>query len=203
MWSMSRFCFWQTLTDLVIVSVLLGIFAYFTFEVIGIKKISFVSSLGIFKHSLLQYSQFPTRNYLCYIGDPSASTSHTRLRLNFSVLKYHLFQKNCCLSPACPLSDAPVEYPKHWFLYCPSCAALRLKTCLPPLHNYPDIDSIVLPIRKKIDWFLNGISNDEEVILTLLCFFSKSNRLFPCPTVSVNFYSSVLCFVRSTRVIAF
>ena len=158
------------------------------------KKISFLSSLGIFKHSLLQYSQFPTRNYLCYIGDPSASTSHTRLRLNFSVLKYHLFQKNCCLSPACPLSDAPVEYPKHWFLYCPSCAALRLKTCLPPLHNYPDIDSIVLPIRKKIDWFLNGISDDDFDSNVMFCFvfFSTSNHLFPFPTVFLNFY----CFLH-------
>ena len=70
------------------------------------------SSLGIFMHSLLKYWQFPTRNCLFYFGDRSASIPHARLPLNFSALKYHLFQKNCCLSPACPLSDAPVEDPK-------------------------------------------------------------------------------------------
>ena len=33
------------------------------------------------------------------------------------------------------------------------------------------------------------------MILTLLCFFSTSNHLFPCPTVSVNFYSFVFCSI--------
>ena len=98
-----------------------------------------MSSLDIFKHSLLKYLQFPSRNYLFYIGDRSGSISHTRLRLNFSALKHHLFQKNCCLSPACTLCDAPVEDPKHYFLYC-------MKICLPPLHNYLEIDGIVLLI---------------------------------------------------------
>ena len=88
-------------------------------------EIRISSSLGIFKHSLLKFLQFPSRNYLFYIGDRSASIFHTRLRLNFSALKYHLFQKNCCLSPACPLCDAPVEDPKHYFLHCPCFAALR------------------------------------------------------------------------------
>ena len=43
---MSGFRFWHTLTDPFIVSDLLGIFAYLTFIVIGIKK-SFLSSPGI------------------------------------------------------------------------------------------------------------------------------------------------------------
>ena len=64
-------------------------------------EIRISSSLVIFKNSLLKFLQFPSRNYLFYIGDRSASISHTRLRLNFSALKLHLFQKNCCLSPAC------------------------------------------------------------------------------------------------------
>ena len=38
-----------------------------------------------------------------------------------------LLQNNCCLSPACPLCDVPVEDPKHYFLHCPSFAALREK----------------------------------------------------------------------------
>ena len=64
-----------------------------------------------------------------YIGDRPASMPHTRLRLNFSALNYHLFQKNCCPSPACALCDAPVEDAKHYrnFLYWPSFAALGEK----------------------------------------------------------------------------
>ena len=50
------------------------------------------SFLGIVKHSLLKYLQVPARDYLFRIGDRSASISHTRLRLNSSALKYHLFQ---------------------------------------------------------------------------------------------------------------
>ena len=45
--------------------------------------------------------------------------------LSFSALNYHLFQKNCCPSPACALCDASIEDAKHYFLYCPSFAALR------------------------------------------------------------------------------
>ena len=118
------------------------------------------SSLGIFKHSFLKYLQFPTHNYLFYIGYCSASVSHTCLGLNFSALKYHFFQKNCCQSPACPHCNATVEDPKLYFLHYLSFAAPSA-SCLPPLHNYSEIGGIVLPIRKKIDWFLNSISHDD------------------------------------------
>ena len=55
------------------------------------------------------------------------STVPVSLRLNFSVLNYHLFQKNCCPSPACALCDASIEDVKHYFLYCLCFAALRDK----------------------------------------------------------------------------
>ena len=138
------------------------------------------SSLVIFRNSLLKFLQFPSRNYLFYIGDRSASISHTRLRLNFSALKLHLFQKNFCLSPACTLCDAPVEDPKHYFLYCPSFAAL--------LKNLFTSAALLLGNRwhcasdmKKIDWLLNGISHvdfDTNVMLFqyVQSFISLSNR---------------------------
>ena len=44
------------------------------------------SSLDIFKHSLLKHLQFSSRNYLFYIGDRSASISHTRLS---KIVVYH------------------------------------------------------------------------------------------------------------------
>ena len=83
-----------------------------------------LSSPGIFKRSLLKFLHFPSGSYLFCIGDRLAWIFHTRLRLNFSALNYHLFQKNCCPSPACALCDASVEDVKHYFLYCPSFAAL-------------------------------------------------------------------------------
>ena len=46
---------------------------------------------------------------------------------------------------------------------------LCVKSCLPPLHNYSEIDGIVLPIRKKKDWFLNVF---HKMILTLMLCFS-------------------------------
>ena len=58
-----------------------------------------------------------------------------------------------------------------------------MKSRLPPLHNYSEIDGIVLPIRKKNDWFLNGISHDD--FDTNVVFFQYVPYLFPCPTVSV------------------
>ena len=38
---------------------------------------------------------------------------------------------------------------------------LCVKSCLPPLHNYLEIDGIAPQIRKKIDWLLNGISTAD------------------------------------------
>ena len=99
-----------------------------------------------------------------------ASIFHTRLRLNFSALNYHLFQKNCCLSPACALCDVSIKDVKHYFLYCPSFAALREN-----LFTYCASD------KKKIDWLLNGISTaDFQINVRLFqlaqSFISLSNR---------------------------
>ena len=64
-------------------------------------------------------------------------------------LNYHLFQTNCCPSPACALCDASIEDAKHYFLYCPSLLLCVKTLCLPPLHNYLEIDGIVPQIRKN------------------------------------------------------
>ena len=82
------------------------------------------SSLGSFKKNISNCFS-PTRNYLLYVGDRSASIFRTRLRLNFSALNYELFTKNCSVSPACKYCNASIEDAKHYFLYCPSFAALR------------------------------------------------------------------------------
>ena len=81
---------------------------------------------------------------------------------------------------ACTLCDAPVEDPKHYFLYCPSFAALR--------NNLFTSAALLLGNRwhcasdmKKIDWFLNGISHDDFDTNVMLfqyvqSFISLSNR---------------------------
>ena len=134
------------------------------------------------KGQLLKFLHFRSRNYLSYIGDRSATIFHTRLRLNFSALNYHLFQKNCCPSPACAaLSDASTEDVKHYFLNCPRLLPC-VKSCLPPLHNYWEIDGIVpQKTKKKNDWLLNGISTaDFQTNVSLFqlvqSFISLSNR---------------------------
>ena len=87
-----------------------------------------------FKRNLLKFLHFQSRSYLFYIGDHSASIFHTRLRLNFSALNYHLFQKKYCPSSACVLCDASIEDVKHYFLYCPSFSALREKLFTSAAH---------------------------------------------------------------------
>ena len=59
-----------------------------------------------------------------------------------------------------------------------SCAVqvllLCVKSCLPPLHDYLEIDGIVPPIREKNDWFLNGISNADFQTNVKLCQYVQS-----------------------------
>ena len=107
--------------------------------------------MGIFKSNLLKCLHLPSRNYLFYIGDHPASIYHTRLRLN-------CFLKNCCPSPACALCYVPVEDTKHYFLFCPSFAVLRGKLFASAAQLFGNRWHCASD-KKKVDWFLNGISN--------------------------------------------
>ena len=161
-----------------------------------------VFAIGIFKSNLLKCLHFPSRNYLFYIGDRPASIHHTHLILNFSALIYHLFQKNCYATPACALCDAPVEDAKHYFLFCPSFAALREKLfayAAQLLGNRWHCASDM----KNVDWFFNGIPMlifklmlgcfnicpivyffVQPFLLTILCLFFSS--LLLCSIVACN-----------------
>ena len=135
---------------------------------------------GIFKRNLLKFLHFPSRSYLFCIGDRSASIFHTRLRLNFSALHYHLFQKNCCYSPACGLCKASTEDVKRYFLYCPRFAALREKLFTSAAHFLENRWHCASD-KKKIDWLLNGISTSDFLINVRLfqlvqSFILLSNR---------------------------
>jgi len=104
------------------------------------------------------------------------------------------FQKNCCLSPACTLCDAPVEDPKHYFLYCPSFAALR--------KNLFTSAALLLGNRwhcasdmKKIDWFLNGISHVDFDTNVTYAFSVCSIIYFLVQPFLLNFVLVCVCFL--------
>ena len=106
------------------------------------------SSPGIFKRNLLKFLHFPSRSYVFYIGDRSASIFHTCLRLNFSAYIITFFRKIAVI----PL---PVVFARHllktWNVISYTARGLLLcvKSCLPPLHISLKIDGIVPQIRKK------------------------------------------------------
>lgn len=76
------------------------------------------ASLEIFKNSLKK-TTIPNAPPSYYkIGHRFAVIQHTRLRLNASPLKYHLFRKNIILSAECQCGH-PREDSKHYLLACP------------------------------------------------------------------------------------
>ena len=118
------------------------------------------SSLGSFKNNLSNCIGPSSRNYLFYVGDRSASIFHTRLRLNFSALNYDPFTKNCSVSPACKYCNASIEDAKHYFLYCPSFAALRNILLASAAYLLGD-RWLSASDKKRIDWLLNGVRDIE------------------------------------------
>ena len=102
------------------------------------------------------------------------------LRLNFSALNYDLFKRNCSVSSACALCDAPIEDAKHYFLFCPSFAALREILFTSAAHLLGD-GWLNASDKRKIDWFLNGVPGidfqlNENLFLSVQSFISQSNR---------------------------
>ena len=134
--------------------------------------------------------------HLFYIGDHSASIFHTPVRLNFSALNYHLFQKNCCPSPACALC-------KPYFLYCPRFAALMREKLFTSAAQLLGNRWHCASDKKKIDWLLNGISTTDFQINVRLfqlaqSFILLSNRSCFKVAVCVFLYLFILflfCFV--------
>ena len=144
------------------------------------SEVRMSSSLSIFKNNASKFMKFPTCNYLFFTGDRAASIFHTRLRLNFSALNYDLFKRNCSVSSACALCDAPVEDAKHYFLFCPSFAALRVILFASAAHLLGD-NWLSASNKKKIDWLLNGVPGinfqiNVNLFYAVQSFISQSNR---------------------------
>ena len=79
------------------------------------------TSANAFK-SYLDRDRHTPPKYYSY-GNRKAQVLHTRLRLNCSSLKHHLFSKNIEDNPFCLCGE--VESTSHYFLYCPNYAVMR------------------------------------------------------------------------------
>ena len=111
----------------------------------------------------------------------SASIFHTRLRLDFSALNYHLCRKIVVFSLRVLFV---MRLLKTWNIisYTAQVLLLCVTSCLSPLHNYLDGRSQCASDKEKIDWLLNGISAaDFQVNVRLFqlvwSFVSLSKRL--------------------------
>ena len=99
---------------------------------------------------------------------------------NFSALNYDLFKRNCSASSVCRLCGALVEDVKHYFLFCPSFAAL-LETLYSSTAHLLGDKWLYASDKKKIDFCLNGVPGfDFQINVNLFSsdqsFISQSNR---------------------------
>ena len=102
-----------------------------------------------------------------------------------SALNYDLFTKNCSVSPACKYCNASIENAKHYFLYCPSFAALPniLLASTAHLHVLGRDRWLSASDKKRIDWLLNGVPDIEfqinvNLFQTVQSFISQSNHFW-------------------------
>ena len=83
-----------------------------------------ITSYNSFKGNLKQvYTSSPSAilNY----GNRLAQMAHTRIRVNFSNLNYHLSRYNLIASPNCTSCNTP-ETPRHYFFNCTSYSNQRI-----------------------------------------------------------------------------
>ena len=74
--------------------------------------------LSSFKKKLLKFICGKTKVPIqCYIGDRTDQINLCQIRLNFSSLNDHLYNKSCIKSPSCSGSVVP-ETPQHHFFDC-------------------------------------------------------------------------------------
>ena len=141
-----------------------------------------LSSLNIFKHHLLKDLQFPTRYYPLLYWGSLIERQYLTLACDLILVPWNatFFRKNV-------VHHQPVLFAVHLLkilnIFCTVQALLLcVKSCLPLLHNYLEIEDIVLPIRKKNWLVLNGgISHDDfdtnvMFLQHVQSFISLSNR---------------------------
>ena len=81
------------------------------------KEIRSIQNYEIFKIKLSQIYQLPPKPPPHFmIGKRHNQLNHTLIRLNFSSLNFHLYQRQCNNSPNCSCGDT-LETPHHYFFY--------------------------------------------------------------------------------------
>ena len=85
---------------------------------------------------------------------------------------------------ACNYCNASIEDAKHYFLYCPSFAALRNILLASAAHLLGDT-WLSASDEKRIDWLLNGVPDIEFQLM--LISFNLSSLLSPNQIVFRNF----------------
>ena len=134
--------------------------------------------------------KFPNRTYLFYTGDCATLIFYSCLRLHFSTLNQDRFKKNCSSSSVCHLCGALVEDVKHYFLFCPSFAALH-KTLFSFTANLLGDEWLFASDKRKIDFLLNGDPGfDFQINVNLFhsvfhsCFFVFVTLLLSSVTIN-------------------
>ena len=158
------------LTDLVVVSILLRIFAYLADRH---EKSFLFSSIKQWNSLLLEIRTLKKRK------------QKSSISLNFSALRYHPFRKIV-------VHHQPVHFSRQLLkilntIFCTAQVLLLcVKSCLLPLLNYlKTARRHCASDKKKIDWFLNGISLgdfDSNVV-----FFQERPVIYS-PSLSNRFY---------------
>ena len=106
------------------------------------KEIRSIQNYEIFRIKLSQMYQLPPKPPPHFmIGKRHNQLNHTQIRLNFSSLNFHLYQRHCINSPNCSCGDT-LETPHHYFFLCPQFTQQRnilfskLKNIIPDQQHF-------------------------------------------------------------------
>jgi hypothetical protein len=83
-----------------------------------------IISINTFKEHQKKNSGYKV-NHLYHLYSTKAAVNHTRIRLGLSGLASQRFDYKHIKDPKCPICNAKVESPVHYFLTCPAYAAYR------------------------------------------------------------------------------
>ncbi len=135
-----------------------------------------ITKLDTFKYMLKREYVEPPKPLFHY-GERTNQMSHTRIRVKFSNLNFHLFNYNLVTSPNCNHCNLP-ETPNHYFLICPQYDQERKEMLdkirqilrINNLNNKITLDILVYGSKKLSHTF------NTQVFHIVQIFIKKSGR---------------------------
>ena len=112
------------------------------------------TSVNILK-SYLDRDRHTPPKYFGY-GNRNSQIIHTRLRLNCSRLKHHLYNKNLIDDPLCECGE--VESTSHFFLYCPNYSIIRQQMIT-------DVSRVTSPTLKVLLFGNDNLTQKENEVI--------------------------------------